>query len=58
MHIRPATPVDAARTASINKIDATIGKTNSDGLAYYEAMEFRTYRTMDAKVCKCFELEP
>lgn len=38
------------------KIDATIGDNNPDALAYYEAVGFRTYRTPDGKVCKCFEV--
>lgn len=46
----------AALNASIQKIDATISAENSEGLAYYDAIGFRTYRAPDGKVCKCFEM--
>jgi len=47
---------EAAKSAGLKKIDATIGDNNPDALAYYEAVGFRTYRTPDGKVCKCFEV--
>ena len=46
----------AAIDANLKNIDATIAATNSGGLAYYDAVGFRTYRTPDGKVCKCFEV--
>lgn len=48
----------AAREAGLAHIDATIGVTNTGGLAYYDAMGFRTYRKMDGAICKVFDLEP
>lgn len=47
---------EAAVEAGLTKIDATIGADNADGLAYYEAIGFRTYRTPEGKICKCFEV--
>lgn len=50
----------ATRKAVINggikRIDATISASNSDGISYYDALGFHTYRTPDGKVCKCFEV--
>ena len=46
----------AAIVAGLKKIDATIAATNSDGLFYYDALGFHTYRTPKGKVCKCFEV--
>ncbi|MEM9011937.1 MAG: GNAT family N-acetyltransferase [Pseudomonadota bacterium] len=46
----------AAEAASIRKIDATIASDNPEALAYYEAMGFRTYRTPDDLICKCFDV--
>ncbi len=46
----------AAKHAGIKKIDATIAATNSDGLCYYDAVGFHTYRTPEGRVCKCFEV--
>lgn len=68
-HIRPsaarrglgralfAISVKAAEDASLVKIDATIAKDNPEALAYYEAMGFRTYRTPEGLICKCFDLK-
>lgn len=42
----------AARQAGLEEIDATIGESNEDGQAYYEAMGFRTYRDRPGAVCK------
>ena len=47
---------EAARDAALSHIDATIQGTNSGGLAYYEAMGFRTYRHFDTAICKRFDL--
>lgn len=47
----------AAKRVGLRKIDASIAATNTEGLAYYDAMGFRTYRTPDGKVCKYFEVE-
>ncbi|MCV3271118.1 GNAT family N-acetyltransferase [Roseobacter sinensis] len=46
----------AAADAGLKKIDASIGADNVEGLAYYDAIGFRTYRTPDGKICKCFEV--
>ena len=46
----------AAREAGLDQIDATIGKSNALGLAYYEAIGFRTYRTTDTAICKTLVL--
>lgn len=51
----PAT-LQAARDYGLQKIDASIGADNAEGLGYYEAMGFRTYRTPDGLVCKCYDL--
>ena len=48
--------LQAAKTAGLHKIDASIGVGNAEGQAYYEAMGFRTYRTPDGLVCKCYTL--
>lgn len=46
----------AAESAGLVKIDATIAATNAEGLAYYEAMGFRTYRTPEGRICKSFDV--
>ncbi len=46
----------AAKAAGLQKIDATIGADNAEGLGYYEAMGFRTYRTPAGKVCKRYDV--
>ena len=46
----------AAEDSGLRKIDATIGEENAEGLAYYEAMGFRTYRTPDDCICKLYEV--
>ena len=46
----------AARAAGLTDVDATIGADNAGGLAYYEAMGFRTYRQMDDAICKRLSL--
>lgn len=48
----------AAAEAGLQNIDATIGEHNDGGLAYYESIGFRTYRTGQGTICKCFRLEP
>lgn len=67
-HIRPsaarrgigrglfAQTLKAARDFGLTSIDATIGGDNQDGLAYYDAMGFRTYRQLDAGVSKACTL--
>ncbi|MEO1106891.1 MAG: GNAT family N-acetyltransferase [Pseudomonadota bacterium] len=67
-HIRPsaarrgigrglfAQTLNAARDFGLTSIDATIGADNQDGLAYYDAMGFRTYRQLDAGVSKAYTL--
>lgn len=44
----------AAIKAKLQKIDATIGDTNPEGLAYYEAMGFRSYKSENGKTSKCY----
>lgn len=46
----------AAEDAGLAKIDATIAADNPEALAYYEAMGFRTYRTLEGSVCKYFDV--
>lgn len=48
--------LQAAKAHGLVKIDATIGAGNTEGLGYYEAMGFRTYRTPEGKVCKQYVL--
>lgn len=50
--------VQAARAFGLQNIDATIGEGNAMGLAYYEAMGFRTYRTQEGVICKVYRLDP
>lgn len=47
---------EAARDAALAYIDASIAATNPEGLAYYEAMGFRTYRTPNGLICKRFDV--
>ena len=44
----------AAINAKLQKIDATIGDTIPEGLAYYEAMGFRSYKSENGKTSKCY----
>lgn len=53
-----AATLTAAMRAGLHKIDATIGAGNVDGLAYYEAIGFQTYKMPNGKVCKCYALNP
>jgi|TARA_B110000908_G_scaffold55223_1_gene67296 ribosomal protein S18 acetylase RimI-like enzyme len=53
-----AATLEAAINTGLQKIDATIGAINIDGLAYYEAIGFQTYNTPNGKVCKCYTLNP
>ncbi|MEM1065863.1 MAG: GNAT family N-acetyltransferase [Pseudomonadota bacterium] len=46
----------AAEAAGLASLDAAIGETNAEGLAYYEAMGFRTYRTYDGRICKRYDI--
>ncbi|WP_310618477.1 GNAT family N-acetyltransferase [Flexibacterium corallicola] len=48
--------IEAARNAGLQKIDATIGASNLEGLGYYEAMGFRSYKTSKDVISKCLEL--
>ena len=48
---------EAARAAEITDIDASIGDDNDMGLAYYEAIGFRTYRTSPGRICKQYRLD-
>jgi GNAT superfamily N-acetyltransferase len=44
----------AAVDAGLSRIDATIGATNLEGISYYDAIGFETYKTLDTRICKCF----
>lgn len=45
-----------AKAAKLPAIDATIGKDNPTGLAYYEAMGFVSYRETETADCKKLDL--
>ena len=45
---------EAAQKARLPSIDATIGEDNELGLAYYEAMGFRTYRRQTGLISKVY----
>lgn len=45
-----------AERAGLRVIDATIGATNPEGLGYYEAMGFRSYRSRPGAICKRYDL--
>lgn len=47
----------AAQDAGLEKIDATIGANNPEGLAYYESIGFKTYKTTQSSVSKCFHTQ-
>lgn len=51
-----ASSLDAARAANVTEIDATIGASNESGLAFYDAIGFRTYQTKPGAVCKKYTL--
>lgn len=53
-----ASTLEAARAANLPALDATIQETNAEGLAYYEAMGYRSYRTFGTAICKRFDLAP
>ncbi len=46
----------AARTAGLMHLDASIAADNDAALAYYEAMGFVTYRAPEGLVCKRFDV--
>lgn len=46
----------AASDFGLSNIDATIGATNLEGPSYYEAIGFKSYKTRDGRVCKCFKV--
>lgn len=46
----------AAQDHGLEGIDATIGNTNAEGLGYYDAMGFRTYRHLEGAVSKAYRL--
>ncbi len=47
----------AARDHGLEVIDATIGLGNVEGLRYYQAMGFRTYRNLDGAVSKLYHID-
>lgn len=46
----------AAKKSGVPHIDASIGASNPEALAYYAAMGFQTYRTPERLVCKRFDV--
>ncbi|MEJ6404488.1 GNAT family N-acetyltransferase [Yoonia sp. 2307UL14-13] len=48
--------VKAAEAHGLKHIDASIGADNAEGLGYYEAMGFRTYRTPEGRICKRYDI--
>lgn len=52
-----ATTRGAARTAGLQKIEATIGAKSPDALAYYDSMGFESFAHDEEKVRKCFVVE-
>ena len=51
-----AATTKAAERAALPKIDATIASDNQEGLRYYEAMGFVTYRTTPGFICKVYDV--
>ena len=47
---------EAARLAGLPYIDATIAEDNDQGLAYYEAMGFQTYRRQPGMISKVYSV--
>lgn len=47
---------EAALDAGLTDIDASIMADNDMGLAYYDAIGFRSYRTTDTRICKRYRL--
>lgn len=52
-----ASSLCAARKAHLTEIDATIGDSNEPGLAYYDAIGFRTYRSKPGAICKKYTVD-
>jgi ribosomal protein S18 acetylase RimI-like enzyme len=48
---------EEAIEAGLEKIEAFIGHGNDTAQAYYERMGFKTYRTTETAVCKCWSPE-
>lgn len=46
----------AAQQAGLRSIDATIWEGNAEGLSYYDAIGFVSYRRLDDQICKRFDL--
>lgn len=51
-----AATLEAARQAGLRNIDASIEAGNTEGLAYYDSIGFRTYRTAEGYICKRYQL--
>ncbi|MEX6508847.1 N-acetyltransferase family protein [Jiella sp. M17.18] len=51
-----AATLAAARAAGLPAIEAFIGSQNTEGLAYYEAMGFRTWRQAEGAICKSLKV--
>ena len=47
---------EAAVAAGLEHIEAQIGSDNEEGLAFYEALGFVTYRHDGQNICKAFEV--
>ena len=48
---------EAACRARLSMIEAYIQENNVEGVAYYEAIGFRTYRHEEGVVCKSFQIK-
>ena len=48
--------LEAAKAAGITDMNASIGDDNDEGLGYYEAMGFRTFKTLPGRICKRYSL--
>ena len=51
-----AASLEAAQTAGLSKIDATIGATNAPALAFYDSLGFCSYRNLPGAVGKKYTL--
>ncbi|MBN2742160.1 MAG: GNAT family N-acetyltransferase [Rhodobacteraceae bacterium] len=49
-----AASLKAAKEAGLKGIDAIIGTSNASGVAYYEALSIRTYKSKPGAICKIF----
>lgn len=52
-----ASSLEAARTAGVRHIDASIGRDNAPALAYYAALGFRPYREGDSTIPHRYDVD-